>query len=157
MPKYVEIKDKEGQPAGFVMDFENGYKEVHDKNGQPSAYIYDQEKMNAAILESVEEQNNNHSGNGWPSIKEDGLFYCIMFHIAVWAPRVYPLVYLFVNWPSAIYSFISLFIGKYVTLWVINSFRKGYTATATIRDWYYLISIIVGYLFIFFSTPFVTF
>lgn len=95
MPKYVEIKDKEGQLAGYVMDYENGYKEVHDKNGQPSAYVYDQEKMNAAILEGVEEYTKDHSGSGWPSIEEDGRIHCFIVYGYRIARFVIPLTFLF--------------------------------------------------------------
>lgn len=113
MPKYVEIKDKEGQTAGYVMDYEDGYQVVHDKNGQPSSYIYDQEKLNAALHESVEE-DNCHSGGGWPSIKENGLFCCIMIYGYRIARYLFPIIFLFS--PA---SFIPAFLC-YLFMWPLE-------------------------------------
>ncbi len=158
MPKYVEIKDKEGQPAGYVMDYENGYKEVHDKSGQPAAYVYDQEKMCDSVLENSHFTNSAHVSKP-PTIEEDGRLYCVMYYGSIWALRIYPLICLLFGWPSMVYSFIYLFVLRIAKTFIIEPFNKfeyEYTKPTKLQ-WCYLFSLIWGYLLCFCSAPFITF
>lgn len=151
MPKYVEIKDKEGKPAGYVMDHEDGYQVVHDKNGQPSAYVYDHEQIAHDVVSNYKyAPKSNSSGSSRSiTIEDDGLFYCVLYYGICNLTWIIPLILLlFGKFLAALIDLPLLFGLFFLNLFLLpEKFSKYHQSDGkpTFKDWCKMLIIIQSY------------